>query len=319
MQGRENIVKHSFIGIDVSKDRLDVHVHPSGESFSCPNVAKGFKKLGLRLKKLQPAAVVLEATGGYEIRAAYFLYDAGLPVSIVNPRNPRNFARSMGLLAKTDRIDASVLARFAEAVRPKLRPLPGKEAQLLHELVARRCQLIEMRTAETNRLHQARDKRIERSIKQIIKALDKQISNTDEEMKRRIQETPIWRVKDDLLQSVPGIGPATATCLIAALPELGELNRREVANLVGVAPINRDSGRYRGRRMTGGGRPQVRKALYMATLVATRHNRVIRRFYQRLLTNGKKKKEALTACMRKLIVILNAMLKSNTPWRRNIT
>ncbi len=322
LQGRENTVKntveHSFVGIDVSKDNLDVHVHPSGESFSCRNKPEAFKSLAKCLTKFKPVAIVFEATGGYEVTAAYYLCEAGFPVSIVNPRNTRNFARSMGLLAKTDRIDAEVIARFAKAIRPKLRKLPEKEEQLLKELVARRSQLLAMRTAENNRLHQARAKDVQRSIKQVIKLLNKQIGNVDEEMKRRIKETPIWQVKDDLLQSAPGIGPATATCLIASLPELGKLNRREIASLIGVAPINRDSGLFRGRRMTGGGRTHVRTKLFMATLVACRWNPVICQYYQHLLAKGKEKMKAIVACMRKLIVILNTMLKNNTRWNENL-
>jgi len=323
LQGRENTVdnsmENSFVGIDVSKDSLDIHVRPSGESFSCRNKAKAFKSLAKRLSKFKPIAVVFEATGNYEALAAYYLFDAGFPVSIVNPRNTRNFARSLGLLAKTDRIDAAVIAQFAEAVRPQLRKLPEKEEYLLKELVARRAQLLAMRTAESNRFHQANTKDIQKSIKQVIKLLNKQLGNVDDEMKRRIKDTPMWRVKDDLLQSVPGVGPATATCLIASLPELGKLNRREIASLVGVAPMNRDSGLFRGRRMTGGGRTDVRTKLFMATLVASRRNPVISRYYQHLQAKGKKKMEALVACMRKLIVILNTMLKNNTRWNEHLT
>lgn len=314
LQGRESIVSHSFVGIDVAKDHMDVHIYPEGTSFSCPNTPEALSALGERLEALHPEAVVMEATGGYEAAIASELAARSLPVAVVNPRKPRDFARSLGLLAKTDRIDAFVLARFAEAVRPDVRALPDAEAQQLRDLAMRRRQLVEMRTAESNRLHRAGSPAIRRSIEQILKALDRQIERTDEDMHQRVRQSPLWRAKDDLLRSVPGVGPTTATCLIAALPELGSVNRRQIASLAGVAPFNRDSGLYRGQRTIAGGRPHVRQALYMATLVATRWNPAIRRFYQHLLSEGKKKKEALTACMRKLLVILNSILKSRRPW-----
>lgn len=303
-----------FVGIDVSKDRLDVHLRPSGKTFSCANDVTGFQELSKRLKPHCPVAVVLEASGGYEEAAASHLAAKGLAVAVVNPRQPRDFARSLGRLAKTDRIDAAVLAHFAEVVREQLRPLPAQETRALRDLAARRRQLVEMRTAENNRLCKTHTARVRRSIEAIIGALNQQLDDTDCEMRQRIRSSTAWQAKDDLLQSVKGVGPVTSMQLIAALPELGTANRREIAALVGVAPMNRDSGPQRGRRTIAGGRPAVRQALYMATLVAVRWNPVIHRFYQRLIKKGKKKKEALTASMRKLLLILNAILKTRRPW-----
>lgn len=306
------------VGIDVAKDDIDVRVLPSRDAVRLPRTSAGLAQLVERLKPLRPQRIVLEATGGYEALVASALGAAGLPVVVINARQARDFAKSLGRLAKTDRIDAEVLARFAEAVQPEIRPLPTAEAQALREVMTRRQQLVGMRTAESNRLSRVRSPRVRRSLEAILKALDRQIRALDDDLRQRIRKSPVWREKDDLLRSVPGVGPTTSACLVATLPELGALNRQEVAALVGVAPINRDSGRFRGNRETWGGRPQPRRALYMATLVAVRHNPVIRAFYQRLLREGKKKKVALVACMRKLLVTLNSMLKKNQPWSPRI-
>jgi transposase len=266
------------------------------------------------LEKLNPTLVVLEATGGIEMPVAATLAVAGIPIAVVNPRQVRDFARATGRLAKTDSIDAKVLALFAAAVRPQVRPLPDANEQELGDILSRRRQLVEMITAEKNRLRSARSKAVRTHIQAHITWLETELANIDSDLKRIIRESPVWREKDDLLKSVPGVGPVLSTTLLADLPELGTLNRRQIASLVGVAPFNRDSGKLRGKRMIWGGRAAVRTVLYMSTLVATRRNPVIRVFYQRLCAAGKAKKVALTACMRKLLTILNAMLKHGTPW-----
>jgi len=266
-----------------------------------------------RLDQLRPALVVLEATGGMELPLVGALAAAGLPVVVINPRQAREFAKATGRLAKTDAIDAQVLAHFAEAVRPRLRPLADAAAQELSALMTRRRQLIEMLTAERNRLRTAAPA-VRPDIQEHIRWLERRLADLDGDLSQTIRSSDIWREKDDLLQSAPGVGPVVSTTLLADLPELGALNRKEIAALVGVAPLNRDSGTLRGRRTVWGGRSKVRSALYMATLVATQRNPVIRIFYQRLLSAGKPKKVALTACMRKLLTILNAMIRSRTPW-----
>jgi transposase len=258
--------------------------------------------------------VILEATGGFELPLVGALLAAGLPVTVVNPRQVRDFARATGQLAKTDAIDARVLAHFGEAVRPELRPLPNEATRELAALVARRRQLIEMLTAEKNRLRLAA-RAVRRDIEQHIRWLERRLSDLDGNLAQQVRSSPNWRARDDLLQSVPGIGPVSSVTLLAQLPELGRLNRKEIAALVGVAPLNRDSGTLRGRRRVWGGRRHVRATLYMATLVATRCNPTIRSFYTRLLAAGKPKKLALTASMRKLLITLNAMLRNNVPWQ----
>jgi len=304
-----------YAGIDVAKEQLQVAVRPSGEAWSVANDPTGLRELVKHLVASKPALVVLEATAGMELPVVAALAAAGLPVVAVNPRNAREFARATGRLAKTDVIDAHVLAQFGEAVKPPMRPLPDAATQELNALVTRRHQLVEMLTAEKNRLGQAVAKAVRAGIQEHIRWLEKRLADIDRDLADAIGRTPVWREKDELLRSVQGVGPVLSTTLLAGLPELGALGRKQIAALVGVAPLNRDSGRYRGKRMVWGGRARVREALYMGTLVATRFNPVIRAFYQRLLAAGKPKKVALTACMRKLLTILNAMARHNTPWQ----
>jgi len=303
-----------FVGIDVSKKRLDVATHPAQETWACANDGPGIARLVERLEALQPAGVVLEATGGLQLPVVAALVVARLPVTVVNPRQVRDFARATGKLAKTDTLDAGVLARFAAAVRPPLRPLPDAQTQALGSLVARRRQVVEMLTAEKNRLRTA-GAPVRPRIQRHLGVLEQELSEIDDDLGRMLGESPLWREREKLLRSVPGVGPTLTSTLMAELPELGALNRRQVAALVGVAPLNRDSGTRRGKRTVWGGRAPVRATLYMAALVATRFNPVIRAFYQRLLGAGKPKKLALTACMRKLLTILKAMLQHQTPWR----
>jgi transposase len=304
-----------YIGIDVSKDRLDVCRRPSGTAFAVARDGEGLAGLIERLQGARPELIVLEATGGFEQVVAAGLAGAGLPVVVVNPRQIRDFARSMGRLAKTDRIDAEVIALFAERVRPELRPLPDAAARELDELVTRRRQVIEMIVAEGNRARRLASRRLKKRIDRHLEVLQKELTEIERELDDTIRRSPIWRETEDLLKSVPGIGNATARTLLAELPELGTLGRRQIAALAGVAPFNRDSGTFRGRRMIGGGRAGVRATLYMAALVASRHNPVIAAFYQRLLAAGKPKKTALVACMRKLLTILNAIIRHRTPWQ----
>jgi len=303
-----------FVGIDVSQAQFDVALRPSGEPWQVPHDDAGIASVVTRLHALSPTLVVLEATGGLELPLTGALAAAGLPVVVVNPRQVRDFAKATGKLAKTDALDAQILAHFAEALRPVPRPLPDAETQALDALLMRRRQIIEMLTAERNRLSRAHP-RIRAEVQEHIHWLEQRLHQSDDALRQAIQASPVWREKDDLLQSTPGVGPVLATTLVAALPELGTLNRKQIAALVGVAPLNRDSGTLRGKRTVWGGRTVVRTALYMGTLVATRFNPVIRTFYQRLRQAGKVPKVALTACMRKLLTILNAMLKHRTPWR----
>ena len=305
----------SFVGIDVSKDRLDVHVVPSGRTFTAQRDDKGLEQLAGDLRQFTPALVVLEATGGFEITVAAALAGANLPVAVVNPRQIRDFARATGRLAKTDALDAEAIARFAERIRPEPRPLADAESLSLGELVARRRQVVEMIGMETNRQHQARNPRVQRMLKATLKTLSAQLTELDHDIDDTVRRSPIWRAADDLLTSVPGIGDVTAHTLIADLPELGQLDRRRVAALVGVAPINRDSGQMRGKRTIAGGRVEVRNALYMATLAAIRWNPVINKHYHGLVDRGRPKKVALVACMRRLLGILNAIMRTKTPWQ----
>jgi len=304
-----------FVGIDVSKQRLDVHVRPTGESFVVARDDEALVGLVERLRALAPRLVVLEATGGLQVRVAAALAAAGLPVAVVNPRQVRDFARAIGRLAKTDPIDAEVIARFAEAIRPEPRPLPDEAAQTLAALVARRRELVALRTAEKNRLRQAAAAFVRRDLEDSIEALAGRIAALDQEIAQHVESSPIWRAREDLLKSVPGVGPGLARTLIAELPELGRLGRRKIAALVGVAPFNRDSGTMRGKRTIWGGRPAVRAVLYMAAVSATRCNPAIATLYKRLRSAGKPAKVALTACMRKLLTILNAILRDQQPWR----
>lgn len=304
-----------FVGIDVAKDRLDVHLLPTGEAFAIPRNSEGLARLVARLAPLGPSLIVVEATGGFEVTVAAALFGADLPLAVVNPRRVRDFARALGILAKTDAIDAKVLALFAERVRPPVRPLPAAEANELAEAVARRRQLIDMITAEGNRRRQLRDKRLLRRLDAHILWLNKELTSTDTDLRQRIEASEAWRRADELLTSVPGVGPKVAGVLIAELPELGQLDRRRIAALVGVAPINVDSGTQRGKRHVRGGRATVRSALYMAALVATRHNPTIRDFYQRLVARGTAKKAGIVAAMRKLLTILNAMIRDQKTWQ----
>lgn len=305
----------TFIGIDVSKARLDVATTPGEQTWSVANDDQGITDLCAKLRELAPRLVLLEATGGLERRVLARLAAADLPAMAVNPRNVRDFARSLGKLAKTDRLDAIVLARFAQAVRPELRPIPDEQTKELQAHLTRRRQVVEMITAEKNRLLATDDKRTRRAIKKHIEFLQKQLTINEYDLDQVIKGTPIWLEKLDLLESAPGIGRITASTLVALLPELGTLGRHQIAALVGLAPFNRDSGTLRGRRAIWGGRSTVRAVLYMATLSATRFNPTIRAVYLRLKAAGKPPKVALVACMRKLLTILNAILRSRTPWR----
>ena len=306
----------TFVGIDVSKHSLDVHLRPSGESSTFGHDDENVAALVERLTAPGPALVVLEATGGLEVRLAAALAAAGLPVAVVNPRQVRAFARATGRLAKTDRLDAAVIARFAEAVRPPVRPLPDEATRQLGALVARRRQLLEMLVAERNRRHAA-DPALHGRIDAHLLWLDEALAEIERDLDRVVWESAVWRAKEELLRSVPGVGPVSARTLLAELPELGSLTRRQAAALVGVAPFNRDSGRMRGKRAIGGGRAALRACLYMAAVAAARgSNPMIAGFYRRLRAAGKPAKLALTACMRKLVVTLNAMLRNNTAWQR---
>jgi transposase len=302
-----------FIGIDVSKARLDVAMCPSAEKLSVSNDEVGVQVLVKRLSEIKPALIVLEATGGLERSVSGTLGSAQLPVVVVNPRQVRDFAKAIGRLAKTDRIDALVLARFAEAVRPPLRPLPDELSLELRALIARRRQLIEMMVAEKNRLSAA-SKAVRKRIAAHIRWLETELDRADKDLDHSIRQSPIWQEHEDLLRSAPSIGPVVSRTLLAELPELGRLNRKEIAALVGIAPLNCDSGTFRGRRGIWGGRATVRAVLYMAALVASRRNSVIRDFYKRLRDKGKAPKVVLVACMRKLLTILNAMIKHKTRW-----
>jgi transposase len=304
-------MENIYVGIDISKDSLDMAIHASNQQWRFSNDTAGITRLCRMLKKISPALVVFEATGGYEMPLYVILDEAGLQVAPVNPRQVRDFAKSTGKLAKTDILDARIIAHFGYAIRPIPHPVP--DTQEIKMFTSRRAQLLEMLTMETNRLR-GTPKTIRGRIEVHIAWLRKELDDTDGELRRIIEDDPIWREKDRLLQSTPGVGPALSGILVAQLPELGTLNRRQIAALVGVAPLNRDSGMIRGRRIIWGGRPHVRAVLYMSTLVATRYNPVIRDFYLRLCSAGKRKKVALIACMRKLLTILNAMIKYRVSW-----
>jgi transposase len=306
-----------YLGIDVSKAVLEVAAEPAARTWQVPNADAGIERLVQDLRALGPALIVVEATGGYEVAAVSALSAAGLPVVVANPRQIRDFARATGRLAKTDRVDALVLAAFAAKVRPTPRPLPDEAARELEALLTRRRQLVEMVGAERQRLARAR-RIVQKSLRAHIAYLEKELDRTNTDLTRLLRASPVWRAADDLLQSVPGIGPVVAQTLVAELPELGTLGRRQIAALLGVAPLNRDSGRRRGLRHTWGGRASVRRVLYMAALVATRWNPVIRTFYRRLLALGKPKKVALIACTRKLLTILNTMLRTKQPWQPSL-
>lgn len=305
------------IGIDVAKATLEVWVAPIGAGWTTTNDPVGIGELVARVQALRSEQavklVVLEATGGYEYAAVVALSAAALPVVVVNPRQVRDFARATGRLAKTDRLDAQVLARFGTAIEPEVRPLPSEELQQLDALVTRRRQVRDMLQAERNRQELARGS-IATQLAQHVAWLEQQLAELEDELHQRIARSPVWHATDDLLRSVPGVGPTTAFTLLAELPELGTLSGRQIAALVGVAPFARDSGTLSGKRVIWGGRASVRTCLYMATLAAARFNPTLRRFYHRLLDTGKAKKTALIACTRKLLVILNAIVASGTPW-----
>ena len=303
-----------FVGIDVSQAQLDLALRP-GVPCSVPHNEAGIGTAVEQLRQLAPTLIVLEATGALETPLTSALVEAGLPVVVANPRQIRDFAKAAGHLAKTDRLDAEILARFAEVMRPTPRPLPDADARALAALWARRRQLVEMLTAEKNRLLTA-PATIRKSLRTHIAWLERELAQTDTELHDAVQRSPVWREKEQLLRSVPGVGPVLTSTLLAHLPELGTLTQKQIAALVGVAPFNRDSGTLRGKRTVWGGRAHVRAVLYMNAMVAARFNPVIRAFYQRLCRAGKAKKVALTACMRKLLVILNAMLKHRTPWHQ---
>jgi len=305
--------KEMFIGIDVSKEKLDVAVRPTGEFMSFSNNEDGISFVVDFVKSFSPKLVVLEATGGLETAAVGVLADKSLPVVVVNPRQVRDFAKATGKLAKTDAIDAHLIARFGEAVRPEIRLLKDQEAQKLTALITRRRQIVEMITAEKNRLHAA-PKWTSKDIQTNISWLEKCLKKVDKDLKNLLKKSPVWREKDEILQSTPGVGPVLSMTLLSGLPELGTLNRKEIAALVGVAPLNRDSGLFRGKRMIWGGRANIRSVLYMSATCAMRFNPAIRIFYERLRLAGKLHKVAITACMRKLLVILNTMIKNRTCW-----
>ena len=302
------------VGIDVSKAQLDVALSSTDECWSVANEAEGIAQLIKRLRRIKPQLVVLEPTGGYETRCTGELAAAGFAVAVVNPRQIRDFARATGTLAKTDRIDARVIAAFGVAVRPEVRPVEDEQAQELKALMARHGQLVQMIGAEKNRLHGA-PKVLRKQIKKHIQWLERELRDTDNGLKQRIRHSPIWKERDDLLRSVPGVGPVTSQQVISDLPELGRLDRHKIAALVGLAPFNRDSGTLRGRRSVWGGRARVRAVLYMATISAIRCNPAIRAMYRRLIDAGKPPKVAITACMRKLLVTLNAIVRDGTAWR----
>ena len=302
-----------FVGIDVAQATLEIAVRPTGESWQVANDEVAFGALVDRLHELAPTLIVLEATGGIQLPVVGALAAAGLPVVAMNPRQVRDFAKATGKLAKTDRIDAQVLAHFADAVRPEVRPLPDAATQELAILVARRRQLLEMRVAEQNRSRGV-PPRIRAQIREHITWLNRCLAELDRELGQLVRSSPVWQERVDLLRSTPGVGPVLSATMLADLPELGTLSHKQIAALVGLAPLNQDSGKKRGKRVVWGGRASVRGALYMATLVATRRNPVISAFYQRLLGTHKPKKLALTACMHKLLTILNAMVRRQTRW-----
>jgi transposase len=303
------------IGIDVSKDRLDVAVRPSGEAFVVERNAAGLELLATRLKTMSPHIVALEATGGFETIAAAALSAAGLPVIVVNPAQIRDFAKAIGRRAKTDPIDAAVIAHFAEATKPEPRPLPDEATRLLADLVARRRQIIEMIVAERQRESRVVIPHLKKSIARLLRALEKELTSLDDDIDDAVRSSPAWREKEDLLASVPGVGPTIARTLIAELPELGTLGRKQIAALAGLAPFTRQSGRWRGKSFIAGGRASVRAAVFMGALVAKKHNPVLKAFFDRLVAAGKPKMVALIAVARKLLTILNAIIRDNRSWQ----
>jgi transposase len=308
-------MKTFVVGIDISKDKLDIGIIPTSENWSIPNEVDGLAELACRLSDLSPKLVVMEATGGLERPVRAVLEQAGLPCAVVNPRQVRDFAKSKNILAKTDSLDAFVLADFGEKMEPKARPGKDKDTQELEAIVTRRRQLIRMLTAEKNRLQQEASAKIRTNIQEHISWIQKCLKDLEKDMRKRIKQIPEWRERAKIICSVPGIGPVTMSTLLALFPELGKLSRKQIAALAGLAPFNRDSGKYRGQRRIWGGRAPVRSVLYMAALSAIRWNRVIKSFHTRLIEAGKKPKVAITACMRKLLVILNSMVRSGNMWQ----
>jgi transposase len=305
----------TFVGIDVSKDRLDVHVVPGGEAFAVARNGEGLAELNERLGPLQATVVAVEATGGFETVVAASLFGAGFPIVVVNPAQVRAFAQAMGKRAKSDPIDAAMIARFVEATKPQVRPLPDEQTQALADLVARRRQIIQMMVAERQREKRIKLPRVQRSIRRVLTALEKALNELDRELDDTVRGSPAWREKEDLLASVPGIGPTIARTLLAELPELGTLQRRQIAALAGLAPWTRQSGQWKGKSFIGAGRASVRGALFMGALVAIRCNTILRTFYQRLVAAGKPKMVAIIAVARKLLTILNAILRDKRPWQ----
>jgi len=302
-------------GIDVSKDRLDVCVLPHGDVFAVPRDGEGLQALSARLLALKPQVVAVEATGGFETTVAAAIAGAGLPLVIVNPAQVRAFAQAVGQRAKTDPIDAQVIARFTLAVKPQVRPLPTAAEQLLSDLVTRRRQIVQMISAEKQREKRQLQPRLKRSIARLVSALTKELTELDRQIDDEIRGAPAWQAKEELLRSAPGVGPIVSRTLVAELPELGQLDRRQIAALAGLAPWTRQSGKWKGKSFIGGGRTSVRTALFMAALVGARHNPVLKAFHQRLISAGKPKLVALTATARKLLTILNTMVRTQTPWR----
>jgi transposase len=309
------LTQEVYAGVDISQERLDVHIKPSGRSFSVPYTDGGLEELMRVFGEGAAPVAVMEATGGLEHVAAAFLSSRSVPVAVVNPRQVREFARATGRLAKTDAIDAEALALFGQAVKPRLSKVADDAEKALSELLARRRALVGMLAAEKNRLKQALTAAVRERISAHIAYLEQELADVDLELKRRVEQSPVWKVREELLVSVPGIGESTAITLLSEMPELGSLGRKSVAALAGVAPINRDSGKMRGRRTTWGGRENVRKSLFMATLSAVRFNPLLKEFYTRLLNAGKPKKVAMVACMRKLIILLNSLLAQGRKWQ----
>jgi len=314
----EGIMK-PYIGIDVSKDRLDVAVGDSAQCFSVENTENGIEGLVKQMKALEPELIVMEATGGYERLCAAMLAAAGLALSVVNPRQVRDFAKSKGILAKTDRLDARVLAHFGAAIKPEPRALPDAQQQLLDELMLRRRQIVAGLVAEKNRLGMAHTDAVKKSLRKAIAFYERLLADVDRQIGEHIERSPLWRAREDLLRSFKGVGPVSSRTLIGDLPELGTLDRKRIAALVGVAPVARDSGKRKGTRAIFGGRAQVRAALYMVAITAIRTNAPIRQFYQRLRAAGKPAKVAIVACMRKILITLNAMVKTHTRWNEHLT
>jgi transposase len=316
--GMSEKLQESFVGIDVSKNSLDLRIEPVGQSLQVAYDDTGVSEICQRLTEVSPTLIVMEATGGLETRLASELAAQGLPVAVINPRQARDFAKATGQLAKTDQVDAAVLAAFAQAIRPAVRPLKDADTRELGDLVTRRRQLVAMRVQETLRLGTANSKALQKNLKSHITWLDKQIAKLDDELIQRLRNSDVWKAKEDLLRSIPGVGAVTSLTMLAKCPELGQLNRREIAKLTGIAPLANDSGKHRGKRFIWGGRADVRAVLYMATISAIRCNPAIKAFAERLKQTGKPAKVVIVACMRKLLTIMNAMIKSNTPWTPKI-